>query len=298
MKSVISYPDRGPYGNNRYRGNCSGYVIKDLIEHFRPALFVDVCEGSGTSRDVAREMGVRYIGLDLHKGFDFTQHSVLNAIGGEPAPMVFSHPPYYDIIRYQDERKKHGLTINPNENDLSSSVSIDEFLEKCNVMLLNQREATMSGGVYTSLIGDVRKGGKFHSFQSDFIKMMPKDELLSVVIKMQHNMVSAGRSYRGNIIEIWHEYLLIWKKQEVTLAQITWDKAKELQNGMHATWRSFIRIALMNLGGTATLDKIYEEVARVAGEKVKSNIHYREKIRQTLQKHFCSVSRGKWAVAA
>jgi len=32
MDSVISYKDRGPYGNNSYRGNCSGYVIKDLIQ--------------------------------------------------------------------------------------------------------------------------------------------------------------------------------------------------------------------------------------------------------------------------
>ena len=32
MNSVISYPDRGQYGRNEYRGNCSGYVIKDLIQ--------------------------------------------------------------------------------------------------------------------------------------------------------------------------------------------------------------------------------------------------------------------------
>lgn len=34
MQSVVSYPDRGPWGNNKYRGNCSGYLIKDLIEQF------------------------------------------------------------------------------------------------------------------------------------------------------------------------------------------------------------------------------------------------------------------------
>lgn len=296
MKSVVSYPERGPYGNNKYRGNCTGYIIKDLIEHFRPSLFVDVCEGSGTSRDVAKEMGIRYVGLDLHRGFDFTKDSVLHAVG-EPSPMVFSHPPYFNMIPYAAERRKHGLLVRDQENDLSQALSQEDFLEQTRIMLLNQREATLTGGIYTTLIGDMRKDGRFYSFQSDFIKMMPKDELHSVVIKMQHNMNSAKSSYRG-VIEIWHEYLLIWKKKQVTLAQISWDKAKEFQNGMHATWRSFIRIALMNLGGSATLDRIYDEVARIADDKVKANLHYREKIRQTLQMHFTHVKRGVWSIAA
>ena len=34
MQSVVSYPDRGPWGNNKYRGNMSGYLVKDIIEQF------------------------------------------------------------------------------------------------------------------------------------------------------------------------------------------------------------------------------------------------------------------------
>ena len=36
MQSVVSYKERGKYGNPLYRGNCSGFVIKDLIEQFYP----------------------------------------------------------------------------------------------------------------------------------------------------------------------------------------------------------------------------------------------------------------------
>ena len=32
MKSVVSYEERGNYGNNRYRGNCSGRLIEDIID--------------------------------------------------------------------------------------------------------------------------------------------------------------------------------------------------------------------------------------------------------------------------
>lgn len=32
--SVCSYENRGPYGNNKYRGNCSGFIVKDFIESY------------------------------------------------------------------------------------------------------------------------------------------------------------------------------------------------------------------------------------------------------------------------
>ena len=44
MKSVVSYPERGKWGKSSWRGNMSGYIIIDLIEHFKPRLFVIVRE--------------------------------------------------------------------------------------------------------------------------------------------------------------------------------------------------------------------------------------------------------------
>lgn len=29
--TVLDFPNRGPWGNNRYRGNCSGWIIAYLI---------------------------------------------------------------------------------------------------------------------------------------------------------------------------------------------------------------------------------------------------------------------------
>lgn len=31
--SVCSYPDRGPYGDNKYRGNCTGFLLKTFMSH-------------------------------------------------------------------------------------------------------------------------------------------------------------------------------------------------------------------------------------------------------------------------
>lgn len=101
MKSLVRYKERGSWGNANWRGNCSGYLIKDIIEQFKPKYFVDVCEGSGTSGDVCGEFGIKYTGLDLHKGFDFTFDYVLSHIE-RPADIVFSHPPYHNMIKYTD----------------------------------------------------------------------------------------------------------------------------------------------------------------------------------------------------
>lgn len=60
------------------------------------------------------------------------------------------------------------------QNDTSRCKSPDEFLAKSQVMLLNQREATIDGGIYATLIGDQKVKGVCRSYQADFIKMMPK----------------------------------------------------------------------------------------------------------------------------
>ena len=84
--------------NSNWRGNTSGYVIKELVEHFNPKLFVDACEGSGTSRDVCKEMGIEYVGLDLYKGQDFTKDYILTQLP-RPADICFTHPPYHNMVR-------------------------------------------------------------------------------------------------------------------------------------------------------------------------------------------------------
>lgn len=58
LTSVVSYPERGHGGNNRYRGNCSPKLIEDLITHFRPHEVCDYMCGSNTTADAARAMGI------------------------------------------------------------------------------------------------------------------------------------------------------------------------------------------------------------------------------------------------
>jgi hypothetical protein len=74
--SVVSYPNRGPWGNAQYRGNCSGWLAKDLILRFKAQSIFDPAEGSGTVRELVdginnhKGKSIHYEGRALHQGWD------------------------------------------------------------------------------------------------------------------------------------------------------------------------------------------------------------------------------------
>ena len=246
-------------------------------------LFVDTCEGSGTSRQVCNELGIEYQGFDIHQGFDYTNNLILDQLP-YPADMVFSHPPYHNMIGYTK-----------NEHDTSRCKSVDEYLSKSQLMLLNQREATKDGGIYTTLIGDQRKNGLYYSYQSDFIQLMPKNELLNVVIKLQHNCTSNNKVYSGQFIPIMHEYLLIWRKKPVNFWQVCLDLVVKTNSIISSTWRNLVRLVMMKLK-ESNLINIYAQVEALAANLIITNINWKAKIRQIMQKYQTQVTRGIWAI--
>lgn len=297
MQSVLSFPNRGRWGKSSWRGNCSGHVYKALFEQFQPSLFCDPMVGSGTSIEVAREMGIKAVGLDLHSGFNVLRDSILQALG-EHADLVVSHPPYGDMIVYSGE--VWGNEAHP--DDLSRCADQDDFADKLQIALLNQREATRDGGIYGTLIGDLRRNGRYYSYQADAISRMPADELCSVVIKTQHNTMSGRQSYRAmSMPYIVHEYLLLWRKPEVARCLLTTMAimSSQLERKKHGSWRSVVRQALIGLGGPAPLEAIYEAVAATAPDRLRANQHWKPKVRQTVQRFsdFVNHDRGVWGLA-
>lgn len=64
--------------------------------------------------------------------------------------------------------------------------------------------------------------------------------------------------------------------------------------GVSPSWRSVVTIALGRLDGTAHVQAIYDVVKFLAPDKVKSNPHFKEKIREKLQKYFVRLQRGTY----
>ena len=91
-----------------------------------------------------------------------------------------------------------------------------------------------------------------------------------------------------------HEHLLLFKKGAIWAIPITFvsKTVKSLKDSKLSTWRDLVRSALESIGGPAPLNQLYEMLAD--SSKTKNNVHYKGKIRQTLQLYsdFSSVSRG------
>ena len=295
--SILSFKDRGPWGNSGWRGKCSGHVYKSLFEQLKPAVFIDPMVGSGTSVEVAREMNIEAYGLDLHSNFNILRDSILQATNKE-ADLCLSHPPYGNMVIYSGEvwGKAH-------PDDLSRCTSDQDFHEKLHIALLNQRDATKPGGYYGTIIGDWRRQGRYTSYQAEALSRMPAEELAAVLIKAQHNTVSDSRSYSNmRMPRITHEYILLWQKPKQMMSFLgdLAFMAKQQSARLASTWKAIVRTVLITLGGVAPLGDIYEKVAKNAPERLASNPNWKAKIRQVLNQNldlFAPVQQGVWSLA-
>lgn len=122
--SILSFPNRGHWGNSSWRGNCSGHVYKEMFNRLQPQTFCDPMAGSGTAIEVAQEMGIQAWGFDLHSGFNVLNDSLVQAIGQE-VDLSISHPPYGSMIRYSRDVWNKGQPVS---GDLSEMGDDDLFI--------------------------------------------------------------------------------------------------------------------------------------------------------------------------
>ncbi|MFN8296767.1 MAG: DNA N-6-adenine-methyltransferase [Chitinophagales bacterium] len=66
--------------------------------------------------------------------------------------------------------------------------------------------------------------------------------------------------------------------------------------GISPSWKCVVEIAFVRLNGKANLQQIYDLVERIAPDKLESNKHHKEKIRQTLQSNFSRISKGFYSL--
>jgi hypothetical protein len=275
--SVVSYPHRGHYGNNLYRGNCTGHIIKDFINQYLSnpnGMVTDPSIGGLTFMDVCSELGVRHTGLDLHQGYNLLTTDLARTVG-EESNLVWWHPPYWDIIQYSGDQ--WGQEANPWD---MSRMDLDGFIESLYLSISNINDAVETGGHFGILMGNVRKNGVYYNLSS-LIERISSSPLVDEVIKVQHNCVSDSRQYRGNLVRIAHEKLLVFRKSRPSLSLPNLVQLR-FENQTRITWSVVVRRAVMMKGGKdVPLSDIYDVVEPYA-EKT-SNNHWKAKIRQVVQ---------------
>lgn len=258
--SVVSYPVRGEFGDNKYSGNCSGHLIRDFLESYHPSkksLFADPSIGGGTTRDVATALGVRFKGSDLRDGFNLIRDS-LSEFLGEKADSIFWHPPYWDMINYSGNQ--WGDEAHP--YDLSR-MKLEDFCNALQLSLLNIHEATAVGGHYGILMGNLRRDGTYFNLSS-LVERVAPGVLVDEIIKIQHNCLSGSKKYRGKVIRIEHEKLLVFRRTEsraaLEMTNIVYRRGLAQEN---AVWINAINFVLLSVTKPMSADEVINAIKTV-----------------------------------
>lgn len=209
-QSIVSYKNRGPYGDALFRGNTSGYLIKDLIETYEPKFVYDPMSGSGTTGDVCKHLKVPYFQTDIRNDYNVMQPYVRRKIEREleaQPDLIFWHPPYWNMIRYTDD-----------PDDLSQAPTYSAFVNNCTDIMKWLGSLLSAGGRLALLLADLRfKASNTTYFLTDDITesyqvMRARLEKEFRYIKIQHNTTSSGNVNYYNV-QMVHEYLTIMRKR-------------------------------------------------------------------------------------
>lgn len=208
QSSVVSYPDRGPYGRAEFKGNTSGYLIKEIMETYEiNGLVLDPMEGSGTTRDVCLELAAPYLGYDLKQGDNILSARTRMKVQREVAELggaqfIFWHPPYWNMVRYSQKSE-----------DFCSGLYI-EWVRRMRNTLIFLADRLEPDGIIAVLLGDLRREGQTYFLTDDVFtgvalrvaKLRPEVR----VVKVQNNTRSAGVTDLP--VRLVHEYATILRK--------------------------------------------------------------------------------------
>ena len=230
--SIWSFPERGSWATHDpfWRGNCSPYVVRNIILRYSVLgdLLLDNFAGGGTTLVEAKLLKRNCIGLDVNEeaisrcrrkiDFDVAGESsaveirkgdARNLVGicDDSIDLIFTHPPYANIIKY-DER---------NPNDISN-LEAEPFLLQMRKVSNESFRVLKKGKFCTVLIGDIRRHGFVFPLGFRLLEEYLNTGFLlkEVIIKQQHNCKATSywleKSIKQNFLLLAHEYLFVLKK--------------------------------------------------------------------------------------
>lgn len=304
--TVLSFPDRGnDWGSSHYRGNCSGWIHAFCIWKYKVQKLAELFAGSGTGSDVARDMGISYIGMDLNPNKIRDNILSVNAITDDvpdefrDADFLFQHPPYSNLINISWADKAWPDTTGKNlkSQDLGN-MDWKQFMNTLNHIIMKYYSAMAPGARMGILMGDVRRNG-LHSMLADIVR---PGQLEQIIIKKQHNCVSNGNIYaHRNFVPIAHEYLMIIKKINPYMLDFTIPQRTTLdvRDAKQSTWKDVVMAYAKDVK-TFTNAQIENDLKRHEKGKNTKNIAAtlrrvcQELVQKGLLRH---TGLGQWCVA-
>lgn len=312
--TILSFPERGPFGDPNYRGNFSGFIPASLIYRYNAHSVSEIFAGSGTTSDVCHCLGLPYTGIDLNPSptrnniisMDILDYSIDLPDGFYTADLQILHPPYPSIngIHYSDCMWQN--TKGASEHDIQE-MDWEKGMNAVNKAVMRGFSSMPKGSYQAIIVGDVRRktNGK-STFKSMLADLCIPGELEQILVKMQHNTVSSRNCYskQRTFFLIEHEFIVVIKKPSgYEIAYVMPQRCtSDIRDSIFtATWKDVVFTVLTSIGHEASLAQIYAEID--GHKKTRKNPNnWKAKVRQVLQQLgsaglAVNTKRGYWAIA-
>jgi hypothetical protein len=204
LASIHATDGRGPYGNPGYRGNCSGLLIRDLLLYYGSKRVLDPMAGSGTCRDVCRELGIQCSSFDLHAGFDAQDTRCFRDLG--EFDFIWLHPPYWKMICYGDDPRC-----------LSNAPTLGDYQRRLRQVIRNCRLVLAEAGHLAILIGDGKHKGEYMGLPFRAFCAAAREHLWLAapeIVRFQHGASSSMKEYSTSFIPRLHDICLVLKTKK------------------------------------------------------------------------------------
>ena len=201
LTSLYHFSRAGEYGDRGYPGNCGGNLIKDLLRYFGAKLAFDPMTGSGTCRDVCRELDIKCWSTDLHQDVDACDASQFPR---QVFDFAWIHPPYWRQKLYTDDKRC-----------LSRAPTLEAFLNRYRLLIANCAGALAPGGKLAILMGD------YCDRETGFVPLTYHTKRLAMecglrqhctdIIRFSHGASSSQKVYRTSFIPGLHDVCMIFE---------------------------------------------------------------------------------------
>lgn len=216
--TLWDYPSQhygeGVQGDPNYKGATPSYIIWNLLQRYTKPndLVIDPCCGSGTTLDVARDLGRKALGYDVHP----TRKDIFRVDAKKLPPelagkvdFVFIDPPYSTHLDYGDDPR-----------DIGKLDAADGSYYKAMEQVINEIHRVLKPnghmGLYVS--DSYVKGKGFYPLGFELFDIMKKKLTpVDIIAVVRHNKTLEMGNYRkaaeeGNFFLRGFNYLFIMKK--------------------------------------------------------------------------------------
>ena len=236
---IIDKRDNSGVHNANYHGNFVPQIPRELMQRFtkKGDFVLDTFLGGGTTLIETQRLERNGIGIELQKevakqtkklikqeakenlvsdiyvgdSSNFEYDKLLEKYNIDNVQFIIYHPPYWDIIKFSEEEK-----------DLSNCPTLENFLDKLEMTIVDSTKILQKGRYCAIVIGDKYEKGQVVPLGFYCMQLFQKHKMKLKAILVKNFNETKGkqnqqalwkyRALANNLYLFKHEYIFVFRK--------------------------------------------------------------------------------------